>query len=126
MSIKVLVVDDSRLMRMAVTRLLAGLDMAISEAADGREALEKLEREGVFDVVVLDWNMPVMNGYEFLVAMRGSARHADTKVVMLTTENQIESIRKALMAGANEYVMKPFTDEMLIEKIRMVMPEASI
>lgn len=121
---KALVVDDSKMMRMAISSLLKKLNLEILEAGDGKEALEKAEENPEeLGVVMLDWNMPVMNGYDFLVKLRNDSKFSDTKVIMLTTENQIENVRMALQAGANEYIMKPFTDDMLIEKVKMVVPE---
>lgn len=118
---KALVVDDSMMMRSLVSRLLAQLSFAVTEARDGSEAVKAVEASnGDFDVIMLDWNMPVMNGYDALLRMKQSPKIGNAKVIMLTTENQIDNIRRALAAGAVEYVMKPFTEEMLIEKVKMV------
>lgn len=120
---KALIVDDSSMLRMAVRKILGGIGVEYAEAANGQEAWDYLDKGGAANFMLLDWNMPVMNGYELLLKVRGDARFAGLTIVMLTTENQIEAIRKAIMAGANEYVMKPFTDEMLVEKLRMVVPD---
>ena len=118
---KALVVDDSMMMRSLVSKLLARLSFVVVEARDGKQAVEAIEANaGAFDVILLDWNMPVMNGYDALVHMMQSPALGKAKVIMLTTENQLDNIRRALEAGAAEYVMKPFTEEMLIEKVKMV------
>ncbi len=120
---KALVVDDSQSMRNIVKGGLRGMGIfdEISEAENGKIALEKLETDGPFDIVLLDWYMPVMEGYDCLVNIRGNERWGKTKVMMVTTENQQENIIRAVMAGANEYLMKPFNSEMLVEKVRMVL-----
>ncbi|MEF3168527.1 MAG: response regulator [Deltaproteobacteria bacterium] len=120
---KALVVDDSQSMRNIVKKGLRGMGIfdEISEAENGQIALELLESKGPFDLVLLDWYMPVMEGYDCLVNIRGNERWSDTKVMMVTTENQQENIIRAVMAGANEYLMKPFNTEMLEEKVRMVL-----
>lgn len=120
---KALVVDDSRSMRHIVRSGLKQMEYfeQITEAVDGLDALNKLRENGPFDIVLLDWYMPNMKGYDCLVEIRKKARWNDTKVMMVTTENQQENVIRAVMAGANEYLMKPFTPEMLEEKVRMVM-----
>jgi two-component system chemotaxis response regulator CheY len=111
-----LVVDDSRVMRKAARRLLEGLGFAVREAEDGEKALLAC-REAMPDLVLLDWNMPVMDGIGFLRAAR--AEHGpDRPLVMLcTTENTPERIMQALEAGAQEYVMKPYDAEILAGKL---------
>jgi two-component system chemotaxis response regulator CheY len=111
-----LVVDDSRVMRKAARRVLESLGFAVREAEDGEKALVAL-RDAMPDLVVLDWNMPVMDGITFLRAAR--AEHgADRPLVMLcTTENTPERILQALEAGAQEYVMKPYDAEILAGKL---------
>lgn len=91
--------------------------MSISEAADGQEALDSLSSEGLPDAILLDWNMPVMNGIEFLKEFRADAVNAACPVIMVTTNSDFENITEALSAGANEYVMKPFDKEMLFGKL---------
>ena len=119
---KALVVDDSQSMRSIIKTALQkmGLFEEILEAENGAEALERL-REGPVDVVLLDWYMPVMEGYDCLVKIRENPSWDDVKVMMVTTENQQENVIRAVMAGANEYLMKPFTSEMLEEKVKMVL-----
>ncbi len=120
---KALVVDDSQSMRNIVKAGLKQMDAfdSISEAVNGVDALEKLNAEGPFDLVLLDWYMPEMEGYDCLVKIRENASWNDMKVMMVTTENQQENVIRAVMAGANEYLMKPFTTQMLEEKVRMVL-----
>ncbi len=120
---KALVVDDSRSMRNIVKSALKGMKLfdEIVEAKDGIDALEKIKESGPYTVIFLDWYMPRMEGYDCLVKIRENANWNNTKVMMVTTENQQENVIKAVMAGANEYLMKPFTPEMLEEKIRMVL-----
>ncbi len=120
---KALVVDDSQSMRNIVKAGLKQMDAfdSISEAVNGVDALEKLQAEGPFDLVLLDWYMPEMEGYDCLVKIRENASWNDMKVMMVTTENQQENVIRAVMAGANEYLMKPFTSQMLEEKVRMVL-----
>ena len=120
---KALVVDDSKSMRNIVASGLKQMEHfeQIMEAVDGLDALEKLKENGPFDLVLLDWYMPNMEGFDCLVEIRKKAEWNDTKVMMVTTENQQENVIRAVMAGANEYLMKPFTPEMLEEKVRMVL-----
>ncbi len=120
---KALVVDDSQSMRNIVKAGLQkmGIFDSISEAVNGVDALEKINSEGPFNLVLLDWYMPEMEGYDCLVKIRQNAAWNDMKIMMVTTENQQENVIRAVMAGANEYLMKPFTADMLEEKVRIVM-----
>ncbi len=120
---KALVVDDSKSMRNIVKAGLKQMNAfgEIREAVNGVDALDKIKNEGPFDLVLLDWYMPEMEGYDCLVEIRKKPEWNDTKVMMVTTENQQENVIKAVMAGANEYLMKPFTPEMLEEKVKMVL-----
>ncbi len=120
---KALVVDDSKSMRNIVKAGLKQMNAfgEIKEAVNGVDALDKIKKEGPFDLVLLDWYMPEMEGYDCLVEIRKKPEWNDTKVMMVTTENQQENVIKAVMAGANEYLMKPFTPEMLEEKVKMVL-----
>jgi len=114
-----LVVDDSKTMRMILCRILQDLGFAVAEAADGREAMEKLPHVGP-DLVLVDWNMPRMNGYEFLTEVRALRILDSMPVIMVTTECESSQVVKALEAGANEYIMKPFTKEVIIDKLQML------
>jgi len=114
-----LVVDDSKVIRKVARHILETLDFAVSEACDGREALDSCIASTP-DVILLDWNMPVMSGMEFLRAMGETALPSRPKVVFCTTENGMAHIRAAIEAGADEYVMKPFDRETLESKLQIV------
>ncbi|MGB6130317.1 MAG: response regulator [Acidobacteriaceae bacterium] len=117
---KALVVDDSRAVRMLLSRTLKQLGYEVQEAANGREALEAIEagNSGV-QLVLADWNMPEINGLDLLKRLRQNPALASLAVVMVTTETEIDRIAEALEAGANEYVMKPFTRDILAEKLEL-------
>jgi two-component system chemotaxis response regulator CheY len=114
-----LIVDDSKVIRKVARHILETLDFAVDEAEDGRQALDRCEAS-LPDVILLDWNMPVMSGMEFLRALRQSDMAAQPKVVFCTTENDIAHIRAAIDAGADEYVMKPFDRDTLHSKLQIV------
>ena len=114
-----LVVDDSKVIRKVARHILETLNFTVEEAEDGREALSRCE-VSMPDVILLDWNMPVMSGMEFLRALRQSEWPQQPKVVFCTTENDISHIRAAIAAGADEYVMKPFDRETLHSKLQIV------
>ncbi len=114
-----LVVDDSRVIRKVARRILEDLKFEIREAADGQEALDAC-REAMPDAILLDWNMPVMSGIEFLRALRGEDGGDKPVVVFCTTENDAEHITEAIAAGANEYIMKPFDGEIIEAKFAEV------
>ncbi|MDX2194105.1 MAG: response regulator [Gemmatimonadales bacterium] len=117
---RALIVDDSRAIRAMVGRIMAELGFETIDAGDGRAALERLEQGPTPDVCLVDWNMPVMNGIEFVQALRADPRWADVKVVMVTTETEVSQMVRALEAGANEYVMKPFTRDVIREKLGLL------
>ena len=118
---KALVIDDSRAIRRILVKTLKELDIDVVEAAHGQEALDKLESgEATVDLIMVDWNMPEMNGYEFLCQIRSDSRYNDLCIMMVTTESEISQMAKALEAGANEYLMKPFTKEMIAEKLEIL------
>ena len=114
-----LVVDDSSVIRKVARRILEGLDFQIVEAEDGEQALGACQRQ-LPDAVLLDWNMPKMDGYEFLKALRRLPGGDRPKVVFCTTENDVAHIARALHAGANEYIMKPFDREIVEAKFQEV------
>ncbi len=117
---KALVVDDSRAVRMILTRTLRGLGFEVCEAGNGREALEVIEAEkSAVTLVLADWNMPEMNGLELLKRLRQKPELSSLVVVMVTTETELDQMVAALGAGANEYVMKPFTKDILAEKLQL-------
>jgi two-component system chemotaxis response regulator CheY len=114
-----LVVDDSKVIRKVARHILETLNFEVDEAEDGREALDRCET-AMPDVILLDWNMPVMSGMEFLRALRQAGHTVRPKVVFCTTENDIAHIRAAIEAGADEYVMKPFDRDTLESKLQIV------
>jgi two-component system chemotaxis response regulator CheY len=114
-----LVVDDSKVIRKVARHILETLQFTVEEAGDGREALAYCEATPP-DVVLLDWNMPVMSGMEFLRALGQAEVARRPKVVFCTTENGVAYIRAAIEAGADEYVMKPFDRETLESKLQLV------
>ena len=114
-----LVVDDSKVIRKVARHILETLDFEVAEAGDGREALESCQAAAP-DVVLLDWNMPVMSGMEFLRALGQAKLTRRPKVVFCTTENGIAHIKAAIEAGADEYVMKPFDRDTLASKLQIV------
>lgn len=117
---RALVIDDSKTMRLILGRLLRELGFEVAEAGDGQKGLERL-REGPRPVLALvDWNMPVMNGLEFIQAVRADDSYAQMLMMMVTTESGPEQITQALEAGANEYVMKPFTKETIRAKLNVM------
>ena len=116
----VLIVDDSKTIRMVLRKILRELGYEVCEAGDGQEALKMLEAErGSLKLVLTDWNMPVMNGLELLKTLRADATLASLVIIMITTETETDNMMAALEAGANEYVMKPFTKEILKEKLEL-------
>jgi two-component system chemotaxis response regulator CheY len=117
---KVLIVDDSRFIRQYLRQLLEGMGMSCEEAADGREAIEVLRGAVRFDFMLLDVNMPVMNGLDCVKELREAKLHPPMKVMMVTTEADNSFICRALEYGADEFLMKPFTPESLREKLLML------
>jgi two-component system chemotaxis response regulator CheY len=118
--VKALVVDDSSTMRSILRMTLRGAGFEVVEAGNGAEALDRLQDSGSVAVALVDWNMPVMNGFEFLCAARTNHAYDKTKIVMVTTETEIVQVKAALTQGANEYIMKPFTRDAVIEKMQLM------
>src|SRR6202167_4174488 len=117
---KALVVDDSKAIRMILARTLKELGFEVREAANGREALEVIEVEKTAVTLVLaDWNMPEINGLELLKRLREKEELSSLVVIMVTTETEVSQMVAALEAGANEYVMKPFTKDILVQKLQL-------
>jgi two-component system chemotaxis response regulator CheY len=118
---KAMVVDDSRAVRMILVKTLKELGYEVCEAANGREALEKLETDNVgVQLVLADWNMPEINGLDLVRRLRQDPALSSVAVVMVTTETELDQMAAALEAGANEYVMKPFTKDILLEKLELI------
>lgn len=114
-----LIVDDSKVIRKVARHIIEGLGLSVEEAEDGSIALDAC-RARSFDLVLLDWNMPVMSGMEFLTALNGSNVPHRPKVMFCTTENGTAHIRAAIENGADEYVMKPFDRETLERKLQLI------
>lgn len=115
-----MVIDDSRAIRMILRRTLTDLGIEVVEACDGQEALEKVASEGPFDFCLVDWNMPRLSGYDFVRQVRTQREHDVMDLIMVTTETETSQVIKALDAGANEYIMKPFTKEILQDKLSIL------
>jgi two-component system, chemotaxis family, chemotaxis protein CheY len=114
-----LVVDDSGVVRKIARRILEEIGFAVIEAEDGEQALEACKKS-LPEAILLDWNMPVMDGYDFLGRLRRMPGGEEPKVVFCTTENDIDHISRALNAGANEYIMKPFDKDIISAKFQEV------
>ena len=114
-----LIVDDSRVVRKVARRITEDLGFSCEEAEDGQKAVEQC-KNAMPDVILLDWNMPVMSGIEFLEKLRQMENGGSPKVVFCTTENDIAHIQRAMQAGANEYIMKPFDSEIIESKFRQI------
>lgn len=115
-----LVLDDSRAMRMILTRILSAAGFEVTEAADGREGLTVLANGPVPDLALIDWNMPEMDGLSFVKEVRQHDRYSGMTLMMVTTESEQGQIVRALAAGAHEYVIKPFTSEAIIDKLSLL------
>lgn len=114
-----LIVDDSKVVRKVASRIIHDLGFECTEAENGQEALDMCN-SSVPDAVMLDWNLPVMSGIDFLEKLRQMDDGDHPKVVFCTTENDIEHIQRAMEAGANEYIMKPFDSEIIATKFLQV------
>jgi two-component system chemotaxis response regulator CheY len=115
-----LVVDDSGAMRSILRRLLSELGYEVIGADNGKSALVKLQENPSVCVSLVDWNMPEMNGLELVKAIRGQPQYSEMRILMVTTETEMMQVVKAMEAGANEYVMKPFSGETIAEKLRLM------
>ncbi|MBL9162733.1 MAG: response regulator [Planctomycetaceae bacterium] len=115
-----LVIDDSRAVRLLVGNILREQGFDVVAAGHGQEGLERLQENPEIQLVLVDWNMPVMNGLEFIQAVRKVRAWDEVRLVMVTTETESEQVQRAINAGANEYVMKPFTAEVLVAKLSLL------
>ena len=116
-----MVIDDSRAMRLILARIAGQLGFDVVQAGNGREALERLaELESTPELALVDWNMPEMNGLEFIVAVRKEPKYKSMTLMMVTTESEQGQIVRALAAGAHEYVIKPFTPDAIVEKLALL------
>lgn len=117
---QVLIVDDSRAMRRILRNIVEPLGFRIAEAGHGVEGLQQLSEHPDTKLVLVDWNMPEMNGFDFVKHVRSDPKHEQVKLVMVTTETEPAKMARALMAGVDEFVMKPFTSEILLEKLQLI------
>ena len=115
-----MIIDDSRAMRSILRRIVSGLHFETLEAANGQEALDLFEAGQVPDLCLVDWNMPVMDGYTFITRLRANRAWRQVTLMMVTTESEQGQIVKALAAGAHEYVIKPFTPDAIVEKLGLL------
>ncbi len=115
-----LIIDDSRAVRTILKRILTGVGFRTSEATNGLEGLEVLSQHDDISIALVDWNMPQMNGYEFVKAVRANPANDELWLMMVTTETEMSRVVRAMAAGANEYVMKPFTEDVIIEKLKLL------
>ena len=120
-----LVIDDSRTTRMIIGNILREIGLDVLEAANGLEALEQMKRHPEIELMLVDWNMPEMNGFDLIRAIRAEHAHDAVRILMVTSEAQGEQVNRALRAGANEYLMKPFNKDVLLAKLNLldVLPE---
>ncbi len=117
---RALVVEDSNIIRMILCQYLQKMNIQVVEAADGREALERLKEMSPPDLVLVDWNMPVMNGIDFIRAVRKLHVYDPLPLIMVTTNSEFDHLGVAMEAGANEYIQKPCTLDALREKLDML------
>jgi two-component system chemotaxis response regulator CheY len=115
-----LVVDDSRAMRMVLRRIMSSLGFDVVEAGNGQEALDVVDAGPVPDIALVDWNMPVMDGLEFVTTVRSRQELRGVTLMMVTTESEHGQIVRALAAGAHEYVIKPFTPDAIADKLSLL------
>jgi two-component system chemotaxis response regulator CheY len=117
---RILIVDDSKVIRLAIRGIVESLGFAAAEAADGQEALDYCHTAGAPDAIILDIIMPVMDGLSFLLAARQDQQLKECIVIVCSTKNSMAELQQAVACGANEYIMKPFTREILEDKLRLV------
>lgn len=115
-----MVIDDSKATRLILTRMLHELGLEVAHAANGRDALDQLGQGLEPSLFLVDWNMPEMSGIEFVAAVRRAPFESSARIVMVTTETEAPQMIQALQAGADEYVMKPFTKESIFSKLRLL------
>ncbi|HTS78053.1 MAG TPA: response regulator [Bryobacteraceae bacterium] len=117
---RMLIIDDSSTMRGLLAAIAAELGVGSEQAADGRVALEVLERHPSFELALVDWDMPRMNGLEFVRAVRARPEFSSLKLMMVTSHNAIEDVEVALASGADDFLMKPLDAEMVAEKLQVL------
>ncbi|MCO6432494.1 MAG: response regulator [Deltaproteobacteria bacterium] len=117
---KALIIDDSSTVRSIISKMLTSWGIASIQACNGQEALQKLSTECDIQLALVDWNMPIMNGLEFVKQVRQESSFKEMRIIMVTTETEMHQVVSALEAGVDEYIMKPFTEEIFKEKLNMV------
>ena len=115
---RALVLDDSKTMRTIISKVLNEVGFEVLQASNGREALDRLRQNEGIELALVDWNMPEMNGIDFIRAVRAEKNWDRIRLMMVTAETELDQVDKAMEMGANEYVMKPFTKEALLEKLQ--------
>lgn len=116
----VLVIDDSRAVRLLIGNILRESGLTVIEAGNGQEGLDRLADHPDVELALVDWNMPVMDGLEFITAVRARKEYAGLRLMMVTTETESDQVMRAIAAGADEYVMKPFTKDVLVAKMSLL------
>ena len=117
---RALVIDDSRTIRVILGKWLKESGIDVLEAGNGKQALEQMKLHPTIELILVDWNMPEMNGLDFIKAVRAQKVYDRVRILMVTSETESEQVTKALKAGANEYLMKPFSREILIAKLDLL------
>lgn len=117
---RALVIDDSRAVRRVIGSIVREMGYDVLEAENGLEGLAQLEKNGTPDLILVDWNMPEMNGLEFIKAARDNPLYQDVLIMMVTTETEMSKMAQAFVAGVNEYVMKPFDKAILLDKLQLL------
>jgi two-component system chemotaxis response regulator CheY len=117
---RTIVIEDSRAMRSILAGILGEVGFEVTLAADAEEALEVLENDQYFELALVDWNLPGLSGLDLVKAIRERPAHNDIRLMMVTTETELVRVQEALEAGADEYIMKPFDKEMLLEKLALL------
>jgi two-component system, chemotaxis family, chemotaxis protein CheY len=117
---RALVIDDSRAVRIIIGNILRQIGMEVLEAKNGLEALEQIKRNPDVELMLVDWNMPQMNGFDFIRSVRSQRAYDAVRILMVTSESQSEQVTQALNAGANEYLMKPFNKDVLVAKLNLL------
>ncbi len=117
---RTLVIDDAKAMRIILKQIIQSIGGQVEEAGNGKEGLDKLKSMGQVDLVLVDWNMPEMNGLDFVRAVRSDINYRKLPIMMVTTETEASQMGKALAAGANEYVTKPFTKDTIQSKLKLL------
>ena len=117
---RALVIDDSRAMRSILTGILEEIGFDVEQAKDAEDALSLLEESDRFELALVDWNLPEMSGLDLVKTVRNMSDLEDLRLMMVTTETELARVREALVAGADEYIMKPCDKEMLLEKLTLL------